>query len=242
MPSIQPTRIAGLFRELGGPAALLYMLHRLFLSATGGRLALHCFDLVVVPLGWRLPKSVERRNTVEVRVLQPAEAALHRVGPSAEEIGRRTRLGNHCVAALLDGRVAAYVWIARADFLETVVRCRFTLAPPDQIAWDFDMFVDPCRRGGLVFAALWQGVCRILEADGYRFTASRISLFNAPSRLAHRRLGATSLGKMVFLCIGNWQAMFASVPPYFHLSSTGGIPEIRVEPQRHPSFRRCAAG
>jgi hypothetical protein len=53
---------------------------------------------------------------------------------------------------------------------------------------------------------------------GIAHTLSRISAFNAASRAAHGRLGASVRGSASFLCVGRIQLMCSSIAPKWHLS------------------------
>ena len=125
-----------------------------------------------------------------------------------------------------------FLWLLLGSYQEDEVRARYVPLPTGRAAWDFDVYVAPESRLGLTFPRLWDGANGVLRENDMLWSCSRISPFNVGSLAAHARLGTLSLGSAIFLCAGRWQITFASIPPYFHLSShPGSFPEFRLNTQ-----------
>ncbi len=149
----------------------------------------------------------------------------------AELVELRYRQGSVCFAAFRDDEALGCLWLCPGDYREDMVRCLFRPQPVGQAAWDFDVYIAPKHRLGRVFAALWQTGQRWLEQHGYRWSMSRIAAGNSASLRSHRRMGARSVGSVLFWRRGRWQLTLASRSPYLHWSGDdAAIPIIEVHP------------
>ena len=147
----------------------------------------------------------------------------------AAVIRARFEQGSTCLAAFKDERFIGFLWLLLGSYQEDEVRARFIPLPAGRAAWDFDVYVAPDSRLGLAFPRLWDEANYFLGKNNVQWTCSRISAFNAGSLGSHARLGTLSMGSAIFLCAGRWQVTFASILPYFHLSShPGSFPEFRL--------------
>jgi len=119
------------------------------------------------------------------------------------------------------------------------VRCLYELDPAARAAWDFDVYVAPAFRATRLFGQLWEAANALLRERGHRWTFSRISGFNAASLAAHRRLGATDLGRATFLTLGPLQVSVFSISPFFHFAlSRNSHPIVKLPAEMEP-FALC---
>ena len=71
---------------------------------------------------------------------------------------------------------------------------------------------------GLGFVATWHGANAFLNQRGIRYTFSRLTRFNLPSRRAHSHLGWRRVGSTIFLQMGVIEVMAGTVFPFLHVS------------------------
>jgi hypothetical protein len=171
-----------------------------------------------------------RASAIEVRALAAthlrADAACFLRGEAV--LARRHGQGAECLAAYRGAELLGFMWFVCGAYDEDEVRARFVPATPLG-AWDFDIEILPQHRMGMAFARLWDAANARLRARDVRWTYSRISAFNAPSRAAHKRAGALTLGNAVFVRCGRWQWTAATLAPYLHLSrGPASRPEFRL--------------
>ena len=98
------------------------------------------------------------------------------------------------------------------------------------MAWDSNLYILESARGGLLFAALWDGANAVLRERGYRWVATQTSAFNGPSLQAHKRMGARRIGRMLYACIGPFQVTISSLRPHLALTGPSGKAPIYVVP------------
>ena len=216
-------------RQLGAIDTGLYALKMILEHATRGRVRLVKYHLMAQPvsIGQLLPEH--RGRDILVREAGLDDPLLKQApGRSSETLQARFEAGAHCLIAELDGEFAGFLWLIKGEYAEDEVRCTFRPEPAGASVWDFDVFVSPRHRLSPVFLKLWETANRRLAADGVKFVCSRISAFNPRSRAAHEQLGAERVGRVVFVCVGQWQLKLGGTPPLLHLSLTVSRPLIRV--------------
>lgn len=160
-----------------------------------------------------------------------------------EVVAARLRQGGCSLAAWKGPELAGILWYQFGAYQEDEVRARYCLTSPHS-CWDYDVFVQPHLRLGTAFCRLWDEAHRRMHARGVQWTCSRISAFNPASLRAHRRLGAVPLGTATFIGLGRWQLMFATRPPYLHLSGgPGSWPRFVFDtgPLEEDGARQCQA-
>jgi hypothetical protein len=111
-----------------------------------------------------------------------------------------------------------YIWLSFDQYEEDEVRCTYLLSPRGQAVFDFDLFIFPEHRMGLGFVGIWNGVNEYLRRRGIRFTFSRLTRFNLPSRRAHAHLGWKRVARVVFVKAWDIEIMFATTRPFLHVS------------------------
>lgn len=211
-------RLSHTFRELGPGLAMLYGLARAA-RLCGARL--FCYRFVAQPVNPRPPRPRRIAATSFTAASRVSELCAGCPRPDAI-LAQRFASGARCVAASRDGQLAGFLWYQLGAYDEDEVRARYRMAGPE-LAWDFDVFVQPALRCGPTFGRLWEEAHRELDAAGVRWTCSRISPFNAASLRAHARLGARSIGTAAFLCIGRLQCMAGTLAPYVHVSFSSPV-------------------
>ena len=102
--------------------------------------------------------------------------------------------------------------------------------------FDFDFYLFPEHRMGLAFAALWNGANAFLSRNGIRYTFSRLTRFNVASRRAHQHLGWKLVGRALFLQLGRFEMMLATLAQFVTFSVAAAQ---RVRLTLGPAALRC---
>jgi hypothetical protein len=215
-------------RELGLVGALYYVAQRLC-AKSGGLASLHRYLFVAQPVPDKALLPPQRGRSIMIRQLAAKDPVLLSLPLDDKVLSYRAGQGAVCFGAFKKGEIIGCLWLCLSSYEEDEVRCRYHLMPPEQSAWDFDVYLKPEHRGGLGFARLWDEVSDFLRRRDVVYSWSRISAFSSSSLASHARLGAKVVGKATFLRLGGYQLMFASLPPYFHLSlGRSSLPSIQL--------------
>ncbi|HVK56904.1 MAG TPA: GNAT family N-acetyltransferase [Burkholderiales bacterium] len=181
----------------------------------------------------------DRGVNIQVNKITSGDNITKQFPRPKEVIAHRFTAGADCFAANINGQFAGFVWLQKGTYIEDEVRCRFSPLPEQTTAWDFDVFVIPKQRIGFTFCRLWDEVNSSLRSNGIQWTVSRVSAFNPGSLNSHSRLGARIVGSACFLSLGNWQLMFTTHKPRFHLSfSKLDCPEVWIAANKLQPDRR----
>ena len=222
-------RVYDTWRELGWFNSSLYGLNRFLTAVSKGRLRLYRYYLTAQPIADAPLLSGGRGKKIEIRLVNKEDPVSQEFPRPLAVIMDRFKQGAKCLAAFRQEQFIGFLWLLLGSYQEDEVRARFTPLPTGQAAWDFDVYVAPDFRLGLTFPRLWDEANHILSENGVQWSCSRISAFNAGSLASHARLGTLSLGSATFFRAGRWQITFASISPYFHLSSCpDSFPEFRI--------------
>jgi hypothetical protein len=119
-----------------------------------------------------------------------------------------------------------FIWLCPVRYVEDDVRCIFELPVSGAAWWDYDVWVDPRSRNGIVFAKLWQAAHEFLAKRNAHWTLSRITYGNRTSMEAHGRLGARRIGSAWFFCGRGRQLMLGTVHPRWALSRLDASPPV----------------
>lgn len=203
---------------IGAWNTLLLAASRALDGMTGGRIQLVKYHIVVQPVAVAPSDRPVRTGTFAVEWVDARSPVLAQAPRPPEVLAARFAQGARCLAATRDGRLAGFLWYVPGAYDEDEVRARFVPSPAGQVAWDFDVMILPEYRMGRLFSALWGCAHAELAARGVRYTASRISAFNAASVAAHRRLGGRVTGSATFLTLGTLQVMWSTRAPRCHVS------------------------
>lgn len=228
-------RIRALVGELGLPVACLYLVHRIAVRLSRGRVRLVAYALYAQPIGSSgLTAMREDPNSV-VEAVVPSDDICASFPRPAHVITQRFADQARCYVVRVKGSFGGHIWISRDRHVEDEVRCQYVLAAPELSAWDFDVYVEPRLRLGRTLARLWWHVDRSMATEGVRWSFSRISLFNSGSLGAHQRLGAVRVGTALFLVCGPAQLALLSNAPFVHGSWRAGPgPTITLTPPDRP--------
>lgn len=146
-----------------------------------------------------------------VRALGAEELALHRVDVGPQVQARRFSEGLTCLGSFdAKQRLTGLVWLREHRHDEDEVAVRFLL--PGGCCWDTGLWIARQYRMGRSFAALWAGAGEWMDARGLTQSLSRISDYNLPALLAHKRMGARVVAHRSFLRLGKWQWSVSSRP------------------------------
>jgi GNAT superfamily N-acetyltransferase len=215
-------------RQLGIMAGLLYAVARTLRCVTGGDVVRH-YLFTAQPVPERPLSRRTRQQQVRIEMIPPEDYQLTWFPRPAHVIADRFRQGGLCFGAFKGDEAVGCLWLARDEYWEDEVACRFVPEPAHLAVWDFDVYVKPEHRGGRVFAYLWDEAFQWLRDNGYRWTMSRIDGFNPASIRAHRRLGARVMGRGIFFVAGNLQFSFFTVRPFVNLCwGRRHPPKVRV--------------
>jgi hypothetical protein len=216
-------------RDFGLVDAPLYLLARLLPRVFGRHVRLVKYDYWVQPVPEH-PLMPARPGATPIRQVLPGDVEVAQIPRDPQLVAQRFANGNFCLGAVRNGRLAGYMWLSTGPYEEDEVRARYELAPAGRAAWDYDIFLQPDERGGLLFVRLWDAAYEFLRRGGYRWCLSRISSFNLASSASQARMGARRLGWAVFLVVFGWQLMISSVAPYVYAAlPRGRRPVIRLD-------------
>lgn len=200
---------------LGLIGALSYVAARLARALRGA--AFHRYAIVAQPRAALPPMP----RAFTVREVGPEELARHPVDIGPEVQARRFAEGLTCLAAFdAKQRLTGLVWLREHRHDEDEVAVRFLL--PAGCCWDTGLWIAPQHRMGRTFAALWAGAGEWMDARGLSHSLSRISDYNLPALLAHKRMGAKVLAHRSFLQLGNWQWSASARPRLIRLDRAQG--------------------
>jgi len=210
-------RLAGPFKEFGFIAGLLYVIGQ-GLNRLSPGLGLYFYELMVQPIPEQDLIPARMAKSIEIREIKRGDPEIDLMPARPEIKEARFAQGAICLGAFRKGQLIGYLWLCFGTYDEDEVRCTYVLSPPDHAVFDFDLYVFPEHRMGLGFVGIWNGVNEYLRRRGIRFTFSRLTRFNLPSRRAHAHLGWKRVANALFLRLWNVEVMFTSLRPFVHLS------------------------
>ena len=211
------SRLQNKIQELGWADASWFIIDSLLARASFGSVRLVKYYFMAQPVTPRSKSPVSPSKT-RLYVVESANDIIRQASRPLTTIQQRFDQHARCVLAERDGQLAGFIWLCPNRYVEDQVRCIYRWSPAQSAVWDFDVFVAPPFRMGRLFSQLWECTHVLLQAEGIRWTLSRIDAFNAGSLAAHRRLGATALARAWFLRVGRYQVTLSSTAPHWHLS------------------------
>ena len=214
--------VFGKFHEtavaIGWWNAVLFAASRALSILFRGRVRILKYYITVQPVAAPAAQRATRSGAYEIEWAQVESPLFAQVERPPAVIAARFAQGARCLVATHQGRLAGFLWFIVGPYEEDEVRVRFVPGAPGKAAWDFDVLVLPEYRMGRLFSYMWSRGAAEMWALGVRDTMSRVSAFNAASIAAHRRLGARIVASALFVCLGRWQLMRATVAPHWHFS------------------------
>jgi L-amino acid N-acyltransferase YncA len=212
-------RIQDKVRTLGWADASWFTIDWLLRLSSFGSVRLVKYYFVAQPVAARATILARPESRTRLYVTQNINDVIRQAARPAATLQRRFEQRAHCVLAEREGRLAGFIWLCPGRYVEDSVRCVYRWTPENAAMWDFDVFVEPPLRMGRLFSQLWQCAHALLDAQGVRWTLSRIDAFNAGSLAAHRRLGAVNLARAWFVRAGRFQVALSSQAPRWHFSA-----------------------
>ncbi len=201
-------KLSEIVRTHGWRNGLLYGLARLLNRSGMGRL--HYYLLYAQPLREQPRLPARRGATIAVRPLEAGAAELAALPRPTEVISERFQQDAQCLAAYVKDEFAGCAWYVSDVYHEDEVCCDFDFRAAPDCIWDFDVYVAPAYRNGIVFMRLWDELDQRAFTAGKRYSLSRISAFNQHSIASHERLGARRIGWAAFLGLGPAQLSLGS--------------------------------
>ena len=221
-------KIASLAAEMGWRNTAWYLFKRV-VEAFPGNVRLIRYVLVAQPVRDQALIPPRWGRSISINQIAPDDHFLVDLPVTEEVLRYRFAQDALCFGAFRDGQIVGSLWLSFDFYDEDEVRCQFIPWPTDTAVWDFDVYIDPAQRGGIVFGRLWDAANEYLREREISWSLSRISAFNPASIAAHKRLGAVPRGWLTALRAGRWQMAICSVAPRIHLScGSGSIPHYRV--------------
>ncbi len=220
----------GPFKEFGLATGALYAADRV-LRRISPRLGLFVYELMVQPISAKPLLAASRAKNLTFAVIGRGHPDIDLMPARADIKASRFEQGAVCLGAYRKDTLIGYVWFCSRRYEEDEVRCTYELCEPELSVFDFDIYVMPEHRMGIGFMAIWHGANAYLHERGVRYTFSRMTRFNLPSRRAHARLGAKCAARVVFVQAWRVELMLASVFPFVALSwGDSRRPRLRLAP------------
>ncbi|MBA2689444.1 MAG: N-acetyltransferase [Burkholderiales bacterium] len=180
-----------------------------------------------IPAQPLLPPS--RGSSIEVNLIDESHPLVSGLPRPLGVVARRFASGSLCFLATKEAHFVGFLWLHLASYSEDEVRCVFTPLPAGLTVWDYDVHVEPEYRNSFAFARLWDTANQFLREKGVKWSASRISAFNAGSINSHVRLGAFPVASAYFFSGRHRQLLLSGTHPYVHYSADEEkIPEIKL--------------
>lgn len=223
--------------ELGWINFIFYSADRLLVALSGGRCRIFHYLLVAQPVADEPLLPPHRGANIAVREIHPGDPIIPNTPRTQEMIQDRFQQGSRCFVATRNGEFTGYIWLSYDSHHEDEVRARYRLPGNGKTVWDFDVYVVPAQRLGFTFLRLWDAVYEQLRSQQVQWLISRIGASNLASLSAHKRLGATPIGKATFIVLGPAQIMFSSCPPYAHFSLAQSAPTLLIPTPTHTENR-----
>lgn len=115
------------------------------------------------------------------------EIASFRPDSGVADVRERFERGDRCYGSRCDGALVSITWIAtgvaRIDYLD------LALSLPPEIAYQYDRWTHPERRGVRIAPASGSQLHRQLAAEGFRTLAATVLAENRPAKANALRVG-----------------------------------------------------
>lgn len=207
---------------LGMLGTFSYVLARA--ARASGVAAFHRYAIVSQPRE-RLPDMPAgyRVEALDAAALGAAVQGGQRIDAAAEVQALRFAAGLTCLGAFnRKDQLVGVIWLGTGRYDEDEVQVSFLL--PEGCCWDTGLWIAPKFRLGRAFAALWAGTGDWMAARGLTHSLSRVSDYNLPAILSHKRMGARTLRHHTFIRVGAWQWSTHTRPRL--VRGAGEVPEL----------------
>ena len=210
-------KIRGVFQQYGVSLGLLYAVDRM-LQRLSSSLRLYPYEFMVQPIAKESLVPARFTRFLEVREIKRGDPEVELMPARPEIKSARFDQNAVCLGAFQNGRFVGYMWFCFRTYDEDEVRCTYVVTPAAESVFDFDLYIFPEHRLSLAFVGMWNAANEYLRGHGIKYTFSRLTRFNVPSRRAHDHLGWKPVGRAIFLQAWRLELMIATVAPYLHLS------------------------
>jgi hypothetical protein len=192
------SKLRRLFASHGSSDAIIEIASRILSVGTLNFVQLRRYYLFSLPIGQESCGVFARRgSSIDVARVDRDDPLIAKLPRPPDEIAARFEAGSQCFIAAKNKAVLGFVWIHRGPYKDPETGATVMLSPPESSVWDFDMYVLPAYRGGLVFPRLWNRVISDLRECGVRHSACMIWASADESIRSHLRLGAYPIGSAV---------------------------------------------
>ena len=225
--------------RFGLPRALQYAAYRLLQRV----LVLDITHVMVMDLR-DIAVSQEADQSLEYRFLSPEEVREFAKDPSNEldaNLATRLELGyDFCFAAIADGRLASYCWLA-LDSVETEhnratadPRCGVAMSYSENTAFRYKGFTHPAFRGQRIYQRLAERASAAMAKHGVRYILSTAEWVNFGALQSSYRGGYKFLG---IVCLVGWRDWLFAFGPAA-LADRGILLGRSAKVLRRDEFRR----
>lgn len=218
-------------RHMGFVGWAAYALDRALQRTTGGSIRFNVIHFYFQPSDSADLPAAKPSDSMRVGPIAPCQADPGAFERRPEVIAERFRSGSTCIAALKGEELLGFMWLQFGSMYAPDLRLKLDIGNRADLAWDYDMFIQPKYRLGKVFGRLWAGANEELRKRGCIGTLSGVLIENGGSARAHVRLGARRIGWLAMICIGRTRINISSLRPWISLS----------RPDRQPTLRFGAA-
>lgn len=213
------SRLSKLHKELGTIDTLVHVSNKTLEGITRPNPLIWKYYITKQPVT-NSPLILGKKGDIQIHECQKFAPECYELGRPNHIIDRRFEQGGRCFIARRKGEIAGYLWINVGKYIEDEVRCTYHLHPPENSAWDYDVFVFPKHRLSFTFPRLWEHVNQVLESQGITNSYSRVSYSNTNSLKSHKKLGSQIMGAIYFLNLRKLQiAVSLQFSPHIAIST-----------------------
>ena len=221
-------KVRTLISALGWVDASIYAMNRCC-QAAGGYFGITRYVLVAQPVLQNSLLPSNRGGSIVVRELH----AVEDLGPDAPLapalFAARKARGSICLGAFDRTRLVGYLYLTVGAHNDEAVFARFVPLPHRSAVWDYDLFILPKHRAGVVYLRIWEEVFKFLRKRSIAWSISYIASFNIRSMKSQFRLGAVLVGHFIVIEFGRRQVILLARRPFVAVGhESGRRPEIRV--------------
>jgi hypothetical protein len=129
----------------------------------------------------------------------------------------RAESGSIGVGAFDRNRLVGYAWLSLGPHDDELLLARFVPASRS-VSWDYDFFVAPSHRLGIVYARIWDHIFEILSSRGIEWSFSYIAFYNRVSLRSQLNMGAVPVGSFIAAAAGKYQVFLSCHFPLVRLA------------------------
>jgi hypothetical protein len=228
------SRLHRAFAEYGVANTILFGLQQVIQKFNSGAVIERLY-IVTQPVPGTTASIGRRGAQIEIRPINSDDPALEAFTRIPAELTDRFVQNASCLGAFRTGKLLGWLWFVPGTFRDFTHPVTFKLLPATGATWDFDVYVRPDARLSAAFARLWEAAFQVMRNLGVSQTLSAISAYNPASLRAHHRLGTRTLGSVLIVRLGRFQAvctrrfrphLLLSFRPHFQAELVINVPSI----------------